>query len=226
MCPPNCPLFTCQEWDSFAGLYYYDARWYDSVTGRFWSQDPKEFGADDANLYRYVGNDPTDKTDPRGLDDFGFRSPPAVSWDPGWHPEPPCPKCGATDTTNTKYWDLYFSGMGADGKPLWADQLVGGKSSEGDAIQRCQNANVTCPPGYNWLCTGIVGGFPVGNRGNSNIRVPVIYSQATGACVKCEGSCPAGEVCGVTSSFTVWDQLGCGIPRKQLFEECKCGTHD
>jgi hypothetical protein len=42
-------------------------RWYDSSTGRWISQNPIGFAAGDANLYRYVGNGPTNATDPSGL---------------------------------------------------------------------------------------------------------------------------------------------------------------
>jgi RHS repeat-associated protein len=59
--------FTGQEWDSYAGLDYYKGRWYDTVTGRFFEQDPIGFSAGDRNLYRYVGNGPTNGTDPTGL---------------------------------------------------------------------------------------------------------------------------------------------------------------
>ena len=45
------------------------ARWYD-VIGMWLSEDPIRFEAGDANLYRYVTNQPTNKTDPSGLDDF------------------------------------------------------------------------------------------------------------------------------------------------------------
>ena len=60
-------MFTGREYDATTGLYFYRARYYDPTTGRFVSQDPKGFAAGDANLYRYVGNDPTATTDPSGL---------------------------------------------------------------------------------------------------------------------------------------------------------------
>ncbi len=47
-------------------MYYYGARFYDPHLGRFVNQDPLGFGANDANLYRYVGNRPTTDTDPTG----------------------------------------------------------------------------------------------------------------------------------------------------------------
>ena len=39
-------------------------------TGRWDSQDPLAFAAGDSDLYRYVGNAPTDASDPGGLDDI------------------------------------------------------------------------------------------------------------------------------------------------------------
>jgi uncharacterized protein RhaS with RHS repeats len=47
---------------------------YDPRTGRWLSEDPIGFAAADANLYRYVGNSPTNATDPAGLydDDVHF----------------------------------------------------------------------------------------------------------------------------------------------------------
>ena len=63
-------LFTGREWDSEIGLYYYRARYYDATVGRFISQDPIGFEAEDSNLYRYVVNNPVDTVDPLGL--FGL----------------------------------------------------------------------------------------------------------------------------------------------------------
>ena len=40
---------------------------YDPTVGRFISEDPIAFEGGDANLYRYVGNSPTNFTDPLGL---------------------------------------------------------------------------------------------------------------------------------------------------------------
>ncbi len=55
------------EYDSATGQYYDRARYYDAAIGRFMSQDPMGFAAGDANLYRYVGNQPSDMVDPSGL---------------------------------------------------------------------------------------------------------------------------------------------------------------
>ena len=59
--------FTARERDPETGLYYDRARYYDPASGRFLSQDPIGFAAGDPNLYRYVGNDPANFTDPSGL---------------------------------------------------------------------------------------------------------------------------------------------------------------
>lgn len=48
------------------GLYYYRARYYSPMFGRFISEDPLEFSGS-SNLYTYVLNDPVDLTDPFGL---------------------------------------------------------------------------------------------------------------------------------------------------------------
>jgi RHS repeat-associated protein len=58
--------FTGRELDSETGNYYYNSRYYDPLVGRFISEDTVGFGGGDANLYRYVGNSPTNYTDPSG----------------------------------------------------------------------------------------------------------------------------------------------------------------
>ena len=59
--------YTGRERDKETGLQYSRARYYDSRTGAFIGQDPIGFAAGDANLYRYVGNSPTNFSDPSGL---------------------------------------------------------------------------------------------------------------------------------------------------------------
>ncbi|MGH6889821.1 MAG: RHS repeat-associated core domain-containing protein [Rhizomicrobium sp.] len=58
--------FTGQRLDPETGLYYYRARYYSPVLGRFLQVDPVGYTAD-MDLYTYVGNDPTNMTDPLGL---------------------------------------------------------------------------------------------------------------------------------------------------------------
>lgn len=58
--------FTGRRLDEETGLYYYRARCYSPTLGRFCQTDPVGYTAD-LNLYTYVGNDPTNRTDPTGL---------------------------------------------------------------------------------------------------------------------------------------------------------------
>ena len=57
--------FTGQRLDPETGLYYYRARYYSAALGRFLQTDPIGY-KDDVDLYTYVENDPTDRTDPSG----------------------------------------------------------------------------------------------------------------------------------------------------------------
>jgi RHS repeat-associated protein len=58
--------YTGRRFDPETGLYYYRARYYSTVIGRFLQTDPIGY-KDDLDLYAYVGNDPMDNTDPSGL---------------------------------------------------------------------------------------------------------------------------------------------------------------
>ena len=58
--------YTGRELDSETGLQDNRARYYSATVGRWTSQDPLGFKAEDSNLYRYVQNAPTDATDPSG----------------------------------------------------------------------------------------------------------------------------------------------------------------
>ncbi|HCE67759.1 MAG TPA: hypothetical protein DER40_09660 [Geobacter sp.] len=64
---PNSFMYTGREWDKEAGLYYYRARYYDPMEGRFVSKDPIGSKGGDVNLYGYVHQNPINKIDPLGL---------------------------------------------------------------------------------------------------------------------------------------------------------------
>jgi RHS repeat-associated protein len=74
--------FTAREYDYDTGLQYNLGRYYMPAAGRWLNEDPWGFGAGDANLYRYVGNDPANGVDPSGLADTskgGTTNPPDPS---------------------------------------------------------------------------------------------------------------------------------------------------
>lgn len=58
--------------DPDTGLQNHWHRWYDAQIGRWLSEDPIGFGAGDANINRYVGNSPTNGTDPTGLESWNY----------------------------------------------------------------------------------------------------------------------------------------------------------
>src|SRR6202042_3810233 len=58
--------YTGRRFDTETGLYYYRARYYSPLLGRFLHSDPIGYKPD-LNLYTYVGNYLLDKTDPSGL---------------------------------------------------------------------------------------------------------------------------------------------------------------
>lgn len=58
-------LFTGQRYDPEGGLYFYRARSYGDMKGRFLQRDPASFSAG-MNLYAYVGDRPTFFSDPLG----------------------------------------------------------------------------------------------------------------------------------------------------------------
>ena len=60
--------YTGRERDEETGLDYYRSRYYDPTNGRFISEDTIGFNGGDANLYRYVGNNPINFIDPNGTD--------------------------------------------------------------------------------------------------------------------------------------------------------------
>lgn len=57
---------SCHEFSAETDSYYYRARYYDTASGRFLSEDPVGFGAE-PNFYPYVRNFPTNLIDPTGL---------------------------------------------------------------------------------------------------------------------------------------------------------------
>lgn len=66
-----------QELDDSTGLYFYNARYYDPVLGRFMSADtvaPNLRDPQDINRYTYAGNDPLLYTDPTGQRGRAIRS--------------------------------------------------------------------------------------------------------------------------------------------------------
>jgi RHS repeat-associated protein len=59
-------MFTGRQLDEETGLYYYRARYYDPVKGRFLQRDPLEYREGNVDLYVYVSDNPVNALDPSG----------------------------------------------------------------------------------------------------------------------------------------------------------------
>ena len=100
---PTDYRFTGQREESAIGLYFYNARWYDPVLGRFAQADtivPEPGNPQSLNRYSYVLNNPLKYADPsghavdEGLGEGGYEYP----WWGLFHPELPA-----------KWWLWYFA---------------------------------------------------------------------------------------------------------------------
>jgi RHS repeat-associated protein len=66
----NRYLWQGREYDLTTKLYYFRARWYDPVSGRWLSKDPIGISGG-LNMYAFCGNNPVNFTDAFGLRWFG-----------------------------------------------------------------------------------------------------------------------------------------------------------
>ncbi len=121
-------LFAGREWLASLGVYDYRNRMYSPTLGRFLQPDPIRFGGGDANLQRYVGNNPTDFTDPSGL----------LPTDPHLTPDPDHP--GWYRTSNPKSPPIIPTPSGKQqncfGKTFFPDQNI---DITGDEAQQILN---------------------------------------------------------------------------------------
>lgn len=69
---PNNYLYRGEQFDTDLGLYYFRARYYNPLTGRFVSQDPyagQLFDPKSLHRYQYGKANPVNRVDPSGMDD-------------------------------------------------------------------------------------------------------------------------------------------------------------
>jgi RHS repeat-associated protein len=95
-------LFTGRQFDEETGLYFYRARYYDPVKGRFLQRDPIGY-VGGVNLYEYVQSSPTNLVDPSGY---------LPAPDPSYSPNP----CEFDCHISVKVWFIYQTlGIGRHG---------------------------------------------------------------------------------------------------------------
>ena len=102
--------YTGMQYDVATGftVYYDNARYYDPLIGRFIRQDPLGEAAGDPNFYRYVGNDPTNLTDPSGLRP-ALANPDVVDYDGGVQGQSPNPSSPKDQPSNGKSASPFLS---------------------------------------------------------------------------------------------------------------------
>ena len=74
----NAFRYAGREFDTETGVYFDRARYYDSATGRFLSEDPLKFAGQDVNFFRYAWNSVARFRDPLGLNGTAVLEPPPV----------------------------------------------------------------------------------------------------------------------------------------------------
>jgi len=128
-------LYTGRRLDAETGLYYYRARYYHAQLGRFISRDPIGYDGGDANLYRYVGNAPTNARDPIGLAvDVGESWSPPVSA-PGW--QPPRLPAGPLDGGEGRYGFWSSGWTGQHSAPSTLGQLINDAAAFAENDKTC-----------------------------------------------------------------------------------------
>lgn len=166
-------LFTGREYLPELRLYDFRNRLYQPQLGRFLQPDPIGFAGGDANLYRYAGNDPINRSDPTGLVEK-IHTPPRPCGNSD------CNKVGGYDWNNIPTGTFIPLPIGADltsaiNFPARFASTDGRGSRSGDAMLA----------GFNPDGSGILRAQPVG-RDNDGSSSPHSTSVHPGV--------PAGQV--------------------------------
>jgi RHS repeat-associated protein len=129
----NSYTYTGREWDKESGLYYYRARYYDALEGRFISRDPIGFEGG-INIYGYTSNNSINYKDPSGLDSPGCDVP---QWAKSKTEANDCflKCCAVHDKCYHDHECSYTS---------WSGNFLGGVVSRIFPCVRCNDAAVLC----------------------------------------------------------------------------------
>ena len=132
------PFGYCGEYyDSSTSYIYLRARWYDSATGRFISEDPIRDGL---NWYAYCGGNPVNFVDPLGLDPVSSPTDKGPFWKPG-------------DTPNLEFGDP-ARGSISDEYRLSLENYISGCTTT-DPVTVIENGNYVIIYAYVNIANGI-----------------------------------------------------------------------
>jgi RHS repeat-associated protein len=140
------------------GLYFYRARYYSPLLGRFVSEDPLGFAGDGSNFYIYVADDPIDKTDRFGLSII------CPQWMSECNASPPSPPniSGRKDHWWRDFWHSYFYEFENPHVCSWGVFGYGGGEFEGEVFGVEANGELVGVVGYDSEEGGAHGGVVAG----------------------------------------------------------------
>jgi RHS repeat-associated protein len=145
----NTVAFTGREADG-TGLFFYRARYHDPRLQRFISEDPIGFAGGAVNLYRYVNNSPTTRTDPLGLEDLPRTPKPPLPF-----PKPEDPLAPPPHLPDARPYDPGWP-TNPDGSPVDPNWPLGPNGFPQEPIPPLE------VPGPAPITLGIADGFIVG----------------------------------------------------------------
>jgi RHS repeat-associated protein len=131
------------------GLYYYRARYYSPVLGRFISEDPLAFGGGDVNLYGYVWNSSPNFIDPLGYEGHTGLLPHGGGIGVGGSVEAGLIGIGAGGTSSVGT-GVFFDGIHPSGGSFASGGAMAGGPGWGVSAP-------SCPNNKNWIAGAYAG---------------------------------------------------------------------
>jgi RHS repeat-associated protein len=227
----NTYLFAGREYDSEFESYYYRARYYDPILGRFYSTDPVGFTGNN-NLYSFVNNNPINKSDPFGLQPIEL-TPNFVIYRDLHH-------SNITMTVLPTQPTLFDMRL-LPGLPTWSELRIlpdnnywpddglslpgnGGDGGDNDICRYCNNLLPGTEPDFCCICNA--------SCDPCDMCILLPSSEQPSFCCICDFSCdePFEDFCDIFHDASICNQIqpDPGTPSYCLVfpEECMCDSND